>query len=170
MEIGDGDSSGSGTDGASINGSSYEDEEPLDYLMLELAPKLPAGEAAAFMERLRRQERHNAKIEQRLRKRLSTVSTSPPRVSEPVEAIVRSPKVDSYTTPQIDCRMLVSSAQELVMCSADSMISTGTQSEKGADFDLSVKQRTRQMAPPRIIPCTPAVILRTYLGRLYAAR
>jgi len=91
MEIGDGDSSGSGTDGANSDGSNYEDEEPLDYFMLELASKLPAGEAAALMERMRRHERHHSKVEQRLRKRLSTVSISSPRVSECVEAIVGSP-------------------------------------------------------------------------------
>mmetsp|Transcript_91125 Transcript_91125/g.174773 ORF Transcript_91125/g.174773 Transcript_91125/m.174773 type:complete len:498 (-) Transcript_91125:20-1513(-) len=61
-------------EGMSIDGdsaSSDSDGDPLDYLMLEVASRMPQEDAAALLEKLQRQEQRHARTKQRLREHLA---------------------------------------------------------------------------------------------------
>lgn len=51
--------------------SSDSDGDPLDYLMLEVASRMPRDDAAALLEKLQRHEQRHARTKQRLREQLA---------------------------------------------------------------------------------------------------
>lgn len=60
-------SKGPGSDAEDDADLSASDGEPLDYLMLAVASRLPGGEAAELLEKIRRHEDRRARTEQKLR-------------------------------------------------------------------------------------------------------